>query len=152
GLGGNRVDGIWDGGRGARRGRIPPGTLALARLAIAWAALAPFARPRTAEPPISRSDRRTIAWMGLLGFAGAYAFSHWGIARSTASNAALLIVVEPLTMMLASPFYLGEWLSRREAVGAVLAVIGTGLGGVNGIPGVTETRVPHWQGEPVPVL
>src|SRR5262249_62153007 len=66
----------------ATLGTIPPGTLAFARLVIAWTALAPFARPRAEEPPISRHDRRTIAWMGLLGFAAAYAFSHWGIARS----------------------------------------------------------------------
>jgi drug/metabolite transporter (DMT)-like permease len=131
---------------------IPPGALAFARLVVAWAALAPFARPRAEEPPVSRSDRRTIAWMGLLGFAAAYAFSHWGIARSTASNAALLIVVEPLTMILASPFYLGERLSRRETVGAALAVIGTVLVVVNGIPGVTETLVPHWQGDLLLVL
>jgi drug/metabolite transporter (DMT)-like permease len=136
----------------ATLGSVPPGTLAFTRLVIAWAALAPFARPRAAEPPISRSDRRTIAWMGLLGFAGAYAFSHWGIARSTASNAALLIVVEPLTLMLASPFYLGERLSPREAVGAALAVVGTALVVVNGIPGVTEKLVPHWQGDLLLVL
>ena len=136
----------------ATLGSIPPGTLAFARLVIAWTALAPFARSRAAESPVSSGDRRTIAWMGLLGFAAAYAFSHWGIARSTASNAALLIVVEPLTMMLASPFYLGEWLSRRETVGAVLAVIGTVLVVVNGIPGVTETLVPHWQGDLLLVL
>ena len=136
----------------ATLGSIPPGALAFARLVVAWAALAPFARPRAEEPPVSRSDRRTIAWMGLLGFAAAYAFSHWGIARSTASNAALLIVVEPLTMILASPFYLGERLSRRETVGAALAVIGTVLVVVNGIPGVTETLVPHWQGDLLLVL
>ena len=136
----------------ATLGSIPPGALAFARLVVAWAALAPFARPRAEEPPVSRSDRRTIAWMGLLGFAAAYAFSHWGIARSTASNAALLIVVEPLTLMLVSPFYLGERLSRREAWGAALAVIGTVLVVVNGIPGVTETLVPHWQGDLLLVL
>ena len=90
--------------------------------------------------------------MGLLGFAAAYAFSHWGIARSTASNAALLIVVEPLALMLASPFFLGERLSRREAVGAALAVVGTVLVVVNGIPGVTEKLVPHWQGDLLLVL
>ena len=53
--------------------------------------------------------------MGVLGFAGAFAFSHWGIARSTATNAALLITVEPITLMLLSPWLLGERLTRREA-------------------------------------
>src|SRR5262249_56241117 len=103
-------------------------------LVTAGPARARSGRPGAEEPPISRHDRRTIAWMGLLGFAAAYAFSHWGIARSTASNAALLIVIEPLALMLASPFYLGERLSRREAVGAALTVVGTVLGVVNGTP------------------
>src|SRR5206468_4680289 len=71
---------------------------------------------------------------------------------STASNAALLIVVEPLVMTLASPIYLGERLSRREAAGAGLAVVGTVLVVVNGIPGMTQNLVPHWQGDLLLVL
>ena len=77
--------------------------------------------------------------MGILGFAAAYAFTHWGIARSMATNAALLIVVEPVSLMLLSPLYLGERLSRREALGAALAVAGSVLVVLNGIRGVTGT-------------
>ena len=55
-------------------------------------------------------------------------------------------------MMLASPIYLGERLSRREAAGAALAVVGTVLVVVNGIPGVTQNLVPHWQGDLLLVL
>src|SRR5262249_38010256 len=113
------------------------------------------ARCGPARPPVAGRVRRPAdpgRGMGVLGCAAASAFSQWGIARSTASNAALLIVVEPLALMLASPFYLGERLSRREAVGAALAVVGTVLVVVNGIPGVTEKLVPHWQGDLLPVL
>ena len=70
-------------------GSVPPATLALARLAIGSLVLAPLARPRVSDPTLSRDDRRAIAWMGILGFAAAYVFGHWGIARSTATNAAL---------------------------------------------------------------
>src|SRR4029453_16855112 len=101
--------------------------LALGGLASGGLILAPLTRPRGSEPPLSRGDRRAIAWMGMLGFAGAYVASHWGIAWSTTTNAALLIVVEPLSLMLLSPVYLGERLSRREAVGATLAITGTML-------------------------
>jgi len=83
---------------------------------------------------------------------GSLVLAHWGIARSTATNAALLIVVEPVALMLSSPLYLGERLSWREAMGAALAVPGTGLVVVNGIPGVTQTLVPHWQGDLLLVL
>jgi len=131
---------------------IPPTTLATLRLVIAALVLAFLARPRPADPALSRDDRRAIAWMGVLGFAAAYAFSNWGIASSTATNAALLIVVEPVSLMLLSPLYLGERLSRREALGAALAVAGTAVVVVNGIPGVTEKLVPHWQGDVLLVL
>ena len=132
-------------------GAVPPATLAFARLAIGALILAPLI-PRGGEPPLSRDDRRAIAWMGTLGFAGAYVASHWGIAWSTATNAALLIVVEPVSLMLLSPLYLGERLSRREAVGAALAITGTMLVVVNGIPGVTATLVPHWRGDLLLIL
>src|SRR5207245_555021 len=101
---------------------------------------------------LSRADRRAIAFMGILGFAAAYACSNWGIAHSTATNAALLITVEPVAMILLSPWYLGERLSRRGAVGAALTIAGTVVLVVNGIPGVTERLVPHWAGDLVLVL
>jgi drug/metabolite transporter (DMT)-like permease len=85
--------------------------------------------------------------MGILGFAGAFALFHWGIGRSTATNAALLIIVEPVAVMLLSPLMLGERLRRREGVGATLALAGVVLVVVNGIPGVSERLVPHWRGD-----
>jgi drug/metabolite transporter (DMT)-like permease len=130
---------------------VPPSTLALARLVIGALVLTPFAGRRSGQA-LSRGDRRAIAWMGLLGFSAAYVLSHWGIAWSTATNAALLIVVEPVALMLLSPAYLGERLSRREAIGAALAIAGTVLVVVDGIPGVTATVVPHWQGDLLLVL
>jgi drug/metabolite transporter (DMT)-like permease len=130
---------------------VPPSTLALARLVIGALVLTPLTGRRSGRA-LSRGDRRAIAWMGLLGFSAAYVLSHWGIAWSTATNAALLIVVEPVSLMLLSPAYLGERLSRRDAIGAALAIAGTVLVVVNGIPGVTATVVPHWQGDLLLVL
>ena len=63
-------------------GSVPPATLALARLVIGSLVLAPLARPRVSDPTLSGDDRRAIAWMGILGFAAAYVFGHWGIASS----------------------------------------------------------------------
>ncbi|PYN16919.1 MAG: hypothetical protein DME05_06930, partial [Candidatus Rokuibacteriota bacterium] len=131
---------------------VPPTTLAILRLVIGALVLAPLARPRPSDPALSRNDRRAIAWMGILGFAAAYAFSNWGIASSTATNAALLIVVEPVSLMLMSPLFLGERLTRREGVGAALAIAGTVLVVVNGIPGVTAALAPHWRGNSLLVL
>ena len=130
---------------------VPPAMLAFSRLALGALALALFVRGRPARPR-SRADRRAIAWMGILGFAGAYICSSWGIAHSTATNAALLITVEPVSMILLSPWYLGERLSGRGAVGATLTIVGTLVLVVNGIPGVTEKLAPHWAGDLVLVV
>lgn len=128
---------------------VPPATLALIRLAIGALVLIPVAvavRPAAAAP-IRRADRWSIVWMGVLGFAGAFAFSHWGIARSTATNAALLITVEPISLILLSPWALGERLTPRERLGAALALLGAAVVVVNGIPGVTAALAPHWRGD-----
>lgn len=130
---------------------VPPATLAFLRLVIASLVLVLLSRRQPAEP-LCRADRRAIAWMGILGFAGAYVCSNWGIAHSTATNAALLITVEPVAMILLSPWYLGERLSRRGGVGAALTIVGTVVLVVNGIPGVTERLVPHWSGDLALVL
>src|SRR5262249_2013046 len=130
---------------------IPPAMLAFTRLAVGALSLALFARRRPAAA-LPRADRRAIAWMGILGFAGAYICSNWGIAHSTATNGALLISVEPIALILLSPWYLGERLSRQGAVGAALTIAGTVILVVNGIPGLTERIVPHWAGDLVLVL
>jgi drug/metabolite transporter (DMT)-like permease len=89
---------------------------------------------------------------GSWGFAGAFAFAHWGIARSTATNASLLIIVEPVSIMLLGPAVLGERLTRREKLGAGLALLGTVVVVLNGIPGVTHALAPHWRGDLLLVL
>ena len=87
--------------------------------------------------PLSREDHWRLALIGVVGFTGAFALGNWGLARSTASNAALLITVEPTALILLSPLVLGERLTRREGLGAALAILGAAVIVVNGIPGVT---------------
>lgn len=131
---------------------VPPATLALVRLVLAAALLGVLATRRERSAPRKAGDRWRIAWMGILGFAVAYALAHWGVYHSTVTNAALLIVVEPLSLIALSPLVLGERLGRLESLGAALALAGTVLVVVNGIPGVTERIAPHWQGDLVLVL
>src|SRR5262245_60777940 len=131
---------------------VPPATLALARLVIASLILVPLAGGGDAETGLAPRDRWRVVGMGVVGFAAAFAFGHWGLSRSTATNAALLVVVEPLTLLLLGPALLGERLTRRERAGAVCALSGAALVVVNGIPGVTEHVVPHWRGDVLLVL
>ena len=130
---------------------VPPAMLALLRLLLGGVALALVVRGR-ARRAVTSADRWRIAGMGVLGTAVAFALSHWGLALSTATSAALLIVVEPIAIVLASPMILGERLGRREVAGAALALTGTVVVVLDGIPGVVGTVLPHWRGDVLLVL
>ena len=138
---------------------VGPATLGLARvligavLLLGWAAWQSSASPRVPPRiPWTPGDRVRVALMGVVGFALAFAFGNWGLAHSTASNAALLITVEPTTLLVLAPLLLGERLSRRETVGAALILLGAVVVVVNGVPGLTQSLMPHWRGDLVLIL
>ena len=130
-----------------------PATLSFFRLAIGALVLVPLAlAQRRDDVRLSRADKWNIFWMGLCGFAGAFAFGNWGLRLSTATNAALLITVEPVSLILLSPAVLGEHLTRREGMGALLTVVGATVVVLNGIPGASVAIAPHWRGDLLLVL
>ena len=133
-------------------GDVPPATLGLGRSVIGAAILAVWAWPGRRTRRIPAGDHVRIAMMGVVGFTLAFGLGNWGIAYSTASNAALLITVEPTSLLLLSPVLLGDRLTRREAVGAALALTGTVVVVVNGVPGFTESLAPHWRGDLLLIL
>jgi drug/metabolite transporter (DMT)-like permease len=126
---------------------VPPATLAFLRVVLGAAVLVPLGRR---EPQPTARGRRF--WMGALGFAAAFALSNWGIRSSSATNAALLIIVEPLALLTLGPLLLGERLTRREAMGAAAAVAGALVVVFDGIPGVTGRVLPHWRGDLLLIL
>jgi drug/metabolite transporter (DMT)-like permease len=128
---------------------VPPAALALVRCVIGAAVLLPLAAQRrgVATRVIGRADHARIAAMGVLGFGAAFALAHWGLVWSTAVNAAVLIIVEPLAIITLAPIMLGERLGRRAASGAAIALAGTVLVVLEGIPGVTTRLAPHWRGD-----
>jgi len=131
---------------------IGPVSLAMARLTIGSMILVPWAWRAMAAAKLSREDHWRLALTGVVGFTLAFALGNWGLAHSTASNAALLIAVEPASLILLSPLLLGERLSGREGLGAALAILGAAVIVVNGIPGVTQALVPHWRGDVILIL
>ena len=126
---------------------VPPATLAFVRCLLGALVLLPFAIRALRAAGITGADHWRIAAMGVLGFGAAFALSHWGLLRSTAANAALLIIVEPLAIMALSPLMLGERLRMREAVGGAVALAGTILVVLDGVPGLTARLAPHWRGD-----
>jgi drug/metabolite transporter (DMT)-like permease len=126
---------------------MPPATLALARLAIGGLVLLPFIRKSPQEAPLTGKDGGLIAAMGIIGFGAALWLGNLGIAASTATNASLLIVVEPIALMLLGPLLLDEKLLPQECVGAGVALVGSIFVVINGIPGATVRLAPHWKGD-----
>jgi drug/metabolite transporter (DMT)-like permease len=122
---------------------VPPALLGFARLGIAAVVLAPLGR----RERVPAGEGLRLVAMGVIGFTVAFALMNWGIVYSSATNAALLIIVEPLTMLLLGPAVLGERLTRREALGAALAVVGALIVVADGIPGVTRSVLPRWRGD-----
>jgi drug/metabolite transporter (DMT)-like permease len=131
-------------------GDVPPALLALARCVLGGLLLLPLTLRDIHS--VGHRDHARIAGMGALGFGVAFSLTHWGLLQSTAANAALLIVIEPVAIIAISPTVLGERLGRREAVGSALAIAGAALIVLNGIPGVTEHLVPRWRGDLLLVL
>src|SRR5512134_179987 len=131
---------------------VGPAALAMTRLTIGTLILVPWAWRGMAAAKLSRADHWRIALMGVVGFTLAFALGNWGLAHSTASNAALLITVEPASLILLSPLLLGERLNRAEVLGAALAIQGATVVVVNGVPGLTHSLAPHWRGDVVLVL
>ena len=126
---------------------VPPATLAFVRCVLGAALLLPLTLRALRVANIGGADHWRIAAMGVLGFGAAFALSHWGLLRSTAANAALLIIVEPVAIMALSPVMLGERLRPREAAGGALALVGTLLVVLDGVPGLTTRLAPHWRGD-----
>jgi drug/metabolite transporter (DMT)-like permease len=126
-----------------------PIALAFLRLIIGLAIIAPAGcRARGAGAgPLSSTDHRTLFWMGFVGFTLAMALAHWGLAWSTATNAALLVATEPVALIALAPIVLGERLTPREGLGTALALVGATVIVVNGVPGLTVAIAPHWQGD-----
>lgn len=132
---------------------MEPATLSLARLVIGSLVLVPLALAQRRDGArLSRADRWNIFWMGFIGFAAAFAFGNWGLALSRATNAALLITVEPIALILLSPLVLGERLTRRESIGAAVTVAGAIVVVINGIPWLSVALAPHWRGDLLLVL
>ena len=126
-----------------------PVTLAFLRLAIGFAIVAPLGLGGRAagRAPLSGADRRGLFWMGFIGFTLAMALAHWGLAWSTATNAALLVATEPIALVALAPVVLGERLTGREGWGTALALLGATVIVVNGVPGLTVAIAPHWRGD-----
>ena len=125
---------------------MPPATLAFVRLLIAGIVMLPLIWGAE-NVAFQKKDHGLIACMGIFGFGAAFLLANFGLAASTATNAALLIVVEPVSLMFLGPALLGERLLSYEIFGALIAVGGSVFVVFNGVPGLSAHILPHWRGD-----
>jgi N-acetylneuraminate synthase/N,N'-diacetyllegionaminate synthase len=99
--------------------------------------------------PVARGRLRSAAplAMGVLGYALPLVLGSYGLRRSTATNAALLIGTEPLCVVVLGVLLLGERLGRPRIIALGLGLAGATIIVCNGIPFVNVTYAPHLVGD-----
>lgn len=123
-------------------------TLVVVRTVVALAVLVPLSRGRLGGlMRATGQDRRHLLAMGVLGYAIPLVLGSYGLRRSTATNAALLIGTEPLSVVLMGTLVLGEALGPRRLLALVLGLIGATVVVANGIPLLGVAYTPHAVGD-----
>jgi drug/metabolite transporter (DMT)-like permease len=85
--------------------------------------------------------------MGIGGYALPLALGSYGVAWSSATNAALLIGVEPISVMILGALVLGERLAPLRSVAIGLGLVGATTIVANGIPFLGTRYAPHLLGD-----
>ena len=123
-------------------------TLVLVRTVVALVVLVPLCGRRLL--PVLRApgaSRWQLLAMGVAGYALPLVLASYGVRRSTATNASLLISMEPLAVVLLGAVVLCERLSGRRVIALVLGLVGTSILVSDGIPLLTTAIVPHPVGD-----
>lgn len=107
----------------------------------------PWVIARRKAFPRARSDWARMAAMGLLGYAAPLIAGYWGQEYSTATNASLLIGVEPVSIVFLSALFLGERLTFLKVAAMASGLAGAALLVLQGIPFVNTTVTPQLKGD-----
>ena len=101
-----------------------PLLVALLRFALAGAILWVLLRLRREREPVTRRDLGRLALMGFVSLTVYFSFENTGIARTSASQAAILIATIPIFVAVLNVFTLREPMAVREWAGVVLSFAG----------------------------
>lgn len=104
---------------------LPPMTLAFARFSLAALAMYAVAKLLKVDLAVARRDWPRFWLMGVVGLAVTYLLSYLGIARTSVSDASLIIATEPVFLAILAFFFLREAMPRARIGG-----IAAGLAGV----------------------
>lgn len=119
---------FWSGnmviGRGLREA-VPPIALAFWRWSIALALVLPFALPKLRNQwPTLRAHWRPMLALGLLGVGCYNTFAYIALQYTTATNATLLNSFIPIATIALAFVLLGKRLTRSEALGVAVSLVG----------------------------
>jgi drug/metabolite transporter (DMT)-like permease len=104
----------------------PPATLALTRTLIALPLLFMIS-PRGSFALATRGDWWRMMLIGIFGLAAPYLVGLYGLKETDALNGAVLIGMEPITIVLLSGLVLGEELDRDKKIGIGCAIAGAAV-------------------------
>lgn len=115
-----------------------PLLIALLRFAAAGAILWVIRRLRREREPLTRGDLGRIALLGFVSLTVYFTFENLGIARTSASDAAILIAAIPIFVSVINVFTLRErnevaqWAGIALSFAGVVALVELGRGGAGG--------------------
>jgi len=123
-------------------------TLVVVRTIVALAVLIPLTWPAVADVlRASGRDRTRLLAMGVAGYALPLALASYGIQRSSATNASLLIGVEPLAVVVMGVIVLGESLAATRVAALALGTIGAAMLVAGGVPFLAVAYERHVAGD-----
>lgn len=104
---------------------LGPGMVCALRQLIALPLLWAFARARGASfASFGRRDHLRLAFLGVVAFGLPMLLGNIGVGLASASNGAILILIEPVTILLFAHFLLRERVGQRELGGVLLGLVG----------------------------
>jgi drug/metabolite transporter (DMT)-like permease len=101
-----------------------PLLVALLRFTLAGAILWVLLRLRREREPVTRRDAGRLALMGFVSLTVYFSFENTGLARTSASQAAILIATIPIFVAVLNVFTLREPMAARQWAGVVLSFAG----------------------------
>jgi drug/metabolite transporter (DMT)-like permease len=110
-----------------KRFGVHVGPFATAALLYGGAALAALLTRSTGEPPLRRAQWPRLLGVALLGAVVAPVCLAWGLQRTSATSASLLLNFEGVFTVLLARSFFGEPIGRRVAVAVALMVVGGAL-------------------------
>ena len=106
-------------------GHVTPLTLTFIRWVVAVAVMMPFAWPGIrAHWPLIRRNWKVIAWLGFWGTGLHNAFAYVGLQYTTATNGVILNSSIPIMIILLGWLIYGERITRVQALGVGVSLLG----------------------------